>query len=61
MVTHKGAILSKQFIAKQIWDMDVDSESNVVEVNIRRLRQKIDDPFAKKLIHTMKGRGYVLR
>jgi two-component system copper resistance phosphate regulon response regulator CusR len=61
LMTHQGAILSKQFIAKRVWDMELDSDSNIVEVNIRRLRQKLDDPFAKKLIHTLRGRGYVLR
>ncbi|MBI3437897.1 MAG: response regulator [Proteobacteria bacterium] len=61
LLTYQGAILSKQYIAKQVWDIEVDSESNVVEVNIRRLRQKLDDPFAKKLIYTLRGRGYVLR
>lgn len=61
LVAHRGVVLSRQYIAKHVWDMALDSESNVVEVNIRRLRQKIDDPFARKLIHTIRGRGYVVR
>ena len=61
LVAHRGVVLSRQYIAKHVWDMTIDSESNVVEVNIRRLRQKIDDPFARKLIHTIRGRGYVVR
>lgn len=61
LVAHHGSVLSKAFIARHVWDMQLDSESNIVEVNIRRLRQKIDDPYPRKLIHTMRGRGYVLR
>lgn len=61
LVAHHGLALSKAFIARHVWDMQLDSESNIVEVNIRRLRQKIDDPFSRKLIHTMRGRGYVIR
>jgi two-component system copper resistance phosphate regulon response regulator CusR len=41
--------------------MSFDSDSNVIDVNIRRLRAKVDDPFERKLIHTVRGRGYVLR
>lgn len=61
LIVHHGSVLSKQFIAREVWDMHIDADSNVVEVNIRRLRQKIDEPFQRKLIHTMRGRGYVLR
>lgn len=61
LVSHHGSVLSKAFIARHVWDMQLDSESNIVEVNIRRLRQKIDDPYPRKLIHTMRGRGYVIR
>jgi two-component system copper resistance phosphate regulon response regulator CusR len=57
---HKGEVLSRTFIAEQVWDMNFDSDTNVVDVAIRRLREKVDDPFAKKLIHTVRGVGYVL-
>ena len=55
-----GEILSRTVIAEQVWDMNFDCDSNVVDVSIRRLRSKIDDPFDKKLIYTVRGRGYVL-
>ena len=55
-----GEVLSRTFIAEQVWDMNFDSDSNVVDVHIRRLRSKIDDPFERKLIHTVWGAGYVL-
>jgi two-component system, OmpR family, copper resistance phosphate regulon response regulator CusR len=55
-----GEILSRTIIAEQVWDMNFDSDTNVVDVAIRRLRQKIDEPFAKKLVHTARGVGYVL-
>jgi two-component system copper resistance phosphate regulon response regulator CusR len=55
-----GEILSRTIIAEQIWDMNFDSDTNVVDVAVRRLRQKIDEPFAKKLVHTVRGVGYVL-
>jgi two-component system copper resistance phosphate regulon response regulator CusR len=55
-----GEVLSRTVIAEQIWDMNFDSDTNVVDVAVRRLRSKADDPFAKKLIHTVRGMGYVL-
>lgn len=55
-----GEILSRTIIAEQVWDMNFDSDTNVVDVAVRRLRQKIDEPFAKKLVHTVRGVGYVL-
>ncbi|MEQ1617433.1 MAG: heavy metal response regulator transcription factor [Terricaulis sp.] len=58
---HQGEILSRTFISERIWDMSFDADSNVIEVNVRRLRRKIDEPFERKLIHTIKGAGYVLR
>jgi two-component system copper resistance phosphate regulon response regulator CusR len=61
LASRKGEVLSRRLIAAQVWDLTLDSESNVVEVNIRRLRRKVDDPFARKLIHTLRGRGYVMR
>src|SRR5207253_6659415 len=55
-----GEVLSRTLIAEQIWDMNFDSDSNVVDVHVRRLRMKVDDPFENKLIHTVRGVGYVL-
>ena len=61
LARRNGEVLSRTLIAEEIWDMHFDSTTNVVEVQIRRLRAKVDDPFEKKLIHTIRGRGYVLR
>jgi len=55
-----GEVLSRTLIAEQVWDMNFDSDSNVVDVHVRRLRSKVDDPFSRKLIHTVRGAGYVL-
>ena len=55
-----GEVLSRTQIASLVWDIHFDSDTNVVEVAIRRLRAKIDDPFDEKLIHTVRGVGYVL-
>ena len=55
-----GEVLSRTFIAEQVWDMNFDSGTNVVDVHVRRLRSKLDDPFDLKLIHTVRGAGYVL-
>lgn len=55
-----GEVLSRTQIASLVWDIHFDSDSNVVEVAMRRLRAKIDDPFPEKLIHTRRGVGYVL-
>ncbi|BAV33289.1 transcriptional regulator [Sulfuricaulis limicola] len=55
-----GEVLSRTLIAEQVWDMNFDSDTNVVEVAVRRLRAKIDDPFEHKLIRTIRGMGYVL-
>lgn len=56
----RGEVLSKALIASQVWDMNFDSDTNVIEVAIRRLRAKIDDDFEPKLIHTARGMGYML-
>ena len=56
----QGEVLPKSLIASQVWDMNFDSDTNVIEVAIRRLRLKIDDNHEHKLIHTMRGMGYVL-
>jgi two-component system copper resistance phosphate regulon response regulator CusR len=55
-----GEVLTRTLITEQVWDMNFDSDTNVVDVHIRRLRAKADDPFTKKLIHTVRGVGYVL-
>jgi two-component system copper resistance phosphate regulon response regulator CusR len=55
-----GEVLSRTLIAEQVWDMNFDSDTNVVDVHVRRLRVKVDDPFSAKLIHTVRGVGYVL-
>jgi two-component system, OmpR family, copper resistance phosphate regulon response regulator CusR len=60
LARHTGEILSRTLITEQVWDINFDCDSNVVDVAIRRLRSKIDDPFHKKLIHSVRGRGYVL-
>ena len=60
LMRHAGEVLSRTLIAEQVWDINFDSDSNVVEVHIRRLRSKVDDPFERKLIHTLRGVGYVL-
>lgn len=61
LLEHQGDLLSRTLIAEQVWDVTFDSDSNVVDVHIRRLRAKVDDPFERKLIHTVRGLGYVLR
>ncbi len=60
LMRRTGEVQSRTVIAEQIWDMNFDSDTNIVEVAIRRLRSKIDDPFQKKLLHTIRGFGYVL-
>ena len=61
LLSHHGEILSRTFISERVWDMNFDGDSNVVDVNIRRLRAKVDDPYSRKLIQTVRGRGYVIR
>ena len=56
----KGKPLSRATIAREVWDMEFDNDSNVVDVHVRRLRSKIDDPYEQKLLHTVRGVGYVL-
>jgi two-component system copper resistance phosphate regulon response regulator CusR len=57
-VTHQDEVLSRSLIASRVWDMNFDSDTNVVDVAVRRLRQKVDDPFDKRLIHSVRGVGY---
>ncbi len=60
LLRRRGQILSRTTLAEQVWDMNFDSDTNVVEVAVRRLRAKLDDPFDVKLLHTVRGMGYVL-
>ena len=60
LLRRQGQVLSRTTIAEQVWDMNFDSDTNVVEVAVRRLRSKMDDPFPAKLLHTVRGMGYVL-
>ena len=59
LARRQGQVLSRSLIASQVWDMNFDSDTNVIDAAIRRLRRKLDDPFATKLIHTRRGMGYV--
>lgn len=60
LMRRSGEVLSRTQIASLVWDINFDSESNLIEVAVRRLRAKIDDPFPTKLLHTVRGVGYVL-
>ncbi|MBD8705890.1 heavy metal response regulator transcription factor [Pseudomonas sp. NPDC078416] len=60
LARRQGEILSKTSIAEMVWDVNFDSDANVVEVAIKRLRAKLDGPFEQKLLHTIRGMGYVL-
>lgn len=59
-VRHRGEVLPRSHITSAVWDMNFDSDTNVVEVAVRRLRAKVDEGFEPKLIHTVRGMGYVL-
>lgn len=60
LLSREAEVLSRTYIASQVWQMNFDSDTNVVDVAIRRLRAKIDDPYLVKLIHTVRGVGYTL-
>jgi|SRR5579872_583288 len=60
LVRRAGEVVSRTLIAEAVWDINFDTDTNVVDVNVRRLRSKVDDPFPLKLIHTVRGAGYVL-
>ena len=60
LARRQGEVLPRSLIASQVWDMNFDSDTNVIDVAIRRLRAKIDDDFEPKLIHTVRGMGYTL-
>ena len=57
---HRGEVLTRAQIASSVWNINFDTDTNVVDVAIRRLRGKIDDHFQPKLIHTIRGLGYKL-
>ena len=60
MLRRRGEVLTRTTISEQVWGINFDSDTNVVDVAIRRLRKKVDDPFPLKLIHTIRGVGYVI-
>lgn len=60
LIRRKGEVLSRSVIADQVWGINFDSETNAVDVMVRRLRSKIDGPFERKLIRTVRGVGYVI-
>ncbi|MBZ0330532.1 heavy metal response regulator transcription factor [Halomonas sp. ANAO-440] len=60
LIRRKGEVLPRSLIASQVWDMNFDSDTNVIDVAVRRLRAKVDGPFHLKLIRTVRGMGYVL-
>lgn len=60
LLRHPGEVLTRTRLAEQVWDMNFDGDSNVVDVAVRRLRRKVDDSSDRKLIHTLRGVGYVL-
>jgi two-component system copper resistance phosphate regulon response regulator CusR len=60
LARRRGEVLSRLEISEQVWDMNFESDSNVVDVAVRRLRRKVDDPYTTKLIHTVRSMGYVL-
>ncbi|HEY1396797.1 heavy metal response regulator transcription factor [Roseateles sp.] len=60
LMRRRGEVLSRTVLAEQVWDMNFDSDTNVVDVAVRRLRAKIDDPFETRMLRTVRGMGYVL-
>lgn len=61
LMSHAGQVLSRTIIAEHIWDFNFFNQSNIVDVFIRQLRKKIDEPFVQKLIHTVRGAGYKIQ
>ena len=61
LLRNRGSVLSRAQLESHVWDYDFEGGSNIVDVYVRYLRKKIDDPFDKKLIHTVRGVGYVLK
>jgi two-component system, OmpR family, copper resistance phosphate regulon response regulator CusR len=60
LVRHAGEVMTRTLIAESVWDIGVGGDTNVVDVNVRRLRSKVDDPFPRKLLRTVRGVGYVI-
>jgi len=60
LARHSGEVLSRKFLAEQVWDIRFETDTNIIDVAIRRLRTKVDDPFPLKLIHSIRGVGYLL-
>lgn len=60
LAEHTGEVLTRVMISEKVWDMNFDGDMNVIDVAIKRLRAKVDEPFSVKLIHTVRGVGYVL-
>jgi two-component system copper resistance phosphate regulon response regulator CusR len=60
LMRRQGEVLPRSLIASQVWDMNFDSDTNVIEVAMRRLRTKVDEPFETRLVQTVRGMGYVL-
>ncbi len=60
LLRRQGQVLSRTTLAEQVWDMNFDSDTNVIDVAVRRLRSKLDDPYDTNLLHTVRGMGYVL-
>jgi two-component system copper resistance phosphate regulon response regulator CusR len=61
LIEHKGQVVSRSRIVEAVWEHDYETFSNVVEVYVRYLRAKVDEPFGRRLIHTVRGVGYTLR
>jgi two-component system copper resistance phosphate regulon response regulator CusR len=60
LIEKPGEIVSRALISEHVWNMPFDATANVIEVSVRRLRRKLDDPYQPKLLHTVRGLGYVL-
>ncbi|CAD6557375.1 Transcriptional activator protein CzcR [Paraburkholderia kirstenboschensis] len=60
LTERQGEVLTRAFVTSHVWDINFDSDTNIVDVAVKRLRTKIDNPFEKKLLHTVRGMGYVL-
>jgi two-component system copper resistance phosphate regulon response regulator CusR len=61
LMLHVSQVISRSMISEHVWNEQFDSMSNVIDVHVRNLRNKVDDGFKKKLIHTMRGSGYILK
>lgn len=60
LLQRHGEVLARTTLAEQVWDMNFDSDTNVIDVAVRRLRAKVDEPYGQRLIRTVRGMGYVL-